>query len=261
MHGPAQSNSDLANFFRSHSKTSKLTKSEFNYIDSLIFSQSSPTKNSLPIFPRATPLFNSKISSFSSTALKTSRKRLEIFEQDFKALQGSFPLNEEPSVCDEFPEIGESQKKLNSGTVDFRREVPDDSSVFNSSNLNSLLHDSKTSIHNSPPRQMTDAAKELMASINMNVDSESQNDEEDIQKSTIQAHVVNLPKFEFDIPAKKLPEFKFEISEDKPEQIADLKLAQTEYKFDFNLSDFEENKSLEPSLQFKLPEFYFEINQ
>lgn len=256
MNGPAQSNSDLANFFRSHSKTSKLTKSEFNYIDSLIFSQSSPTKNSLPIFPRATPLFNSKISSFSSTALRTSRKRLEIFEHDVKSSQSSFSLTDEPS---EFPGIEEPQKKLNGGTKDFRRDVADASSVFNGSNLNGLFYETKTSIHNSPPRQMTDAAKELMASINMNVDLETQNYEEDIQKST-KSHIANLPKFEFDIPAKKLPEFKFEISEDKPEKIAEVKFTQTDYKFDFNLSDFEEHKSLEPSLQFKLPEFNFEIN-
>lgn len=255
MNGPSQSNFELADFFRSHSKASKLSKEEFSYVDGLIFSHTSPTKKILSLFPRATPLqmgketpfLNSRTNSFSSTVLRTSRKRLEIFDKEFELSKQPFVLNEEPVTI-----LGKQQRYTDE-MMEVSTENPDKNpkletiNVFNSTN------------YRSPPRQMTDAAKELMASINMNVDLGSEN-EEDISKPIHQPQITNLPKFEFDIPGKKLPEFHFDISESIPEKTTSVKPEQTKYKFDFIISDFAKSKPLEPTLETKLPNFYFKID-
>lgn len=259
MNGLSVSNSELAKFFRSHLKASKLTKEEFNYIDGLIFSHTSPKKKSLLLFPRATPLqagretplFNSRTSSLSSTALRTSRKRLEIFDKEFETSKTSFALHEEPTINPE------THKRQNDELMEIFKETPDKipklENIIEINNFNST----ETLNNSSTPRQMTDAAKELMASINMNFDSNLEKFEEVISKTTHQTYATNLPKFLFEIPAKKLPEFHFDISEDKHEKIVNDR---PEYKFDFEMSEFEENKQLEPSLESKLPNYYFKID-
>lgn len=253
MNGPSQSNFELADFFRSHSKALKLSKEEFAYVDSLIFSHASPNKRILPFFPRATPLktekktpfLNSKTTSFSSSALKTSRKKLEIFDKEFELSTQSFALSEEPAT---FLEI---EKRYNDEVMEVFTE-----NVDKVPKIESVSEYNSTSYY-SPSRQMTDAAKELMASINMNVDLVSRNDKY-ISESINQSQSKNLPKFEFGIPSKKLPEFHFDISDSVPKK--SLKLEQTGYKFDFIISDFSESKPLEPILESKLPNFYFKID-
>lgn len=247
MNGSSQLNFELANFFRCHSKLSKLNKEEFSYANSLIFPHASPTKKNLPLFPRATPLqmaretplLNSKNNSFSSTILRTSRKRLEIFDKEFES------SNEQPVT------ILEKHQRHNDELMEICTENADKISKLEKVNA------FKSSTYHSPTRQMTDAAKELMASINMDVDEGSINDE-DLSKN--QSHVSNFPKFEFEISGTKLPEFHFDISENIPEKSNSVKLGRTEYKFDFSISDFAESNPLEPSLESKLPNFYFKID-
>lgn len=255
MNEHSQSNFKLVNFFRSHSKVSKLSKEEFAYVDGLIFSHTSPTKNILSLFPRATPLqmgketpfSSSRINSFSSTVLRTSRKRLEIFDKEFELSKHSFVLSEEPVT------ILEKHQRCNDEMMEVCKETPDENPKLENSNVFNF-----TKIHSSP-RKMTDAAKELMASININVDLGDENGE-DISKLIHQPQITNLPKFEFEIPGKKLPEFHFDISESIPEKTAFVQPEQTKYNFDFVISDFAESKPLEPTLESKLPNFYFKID-
>ena len=255
MNGPSQSNFELASFFRSHSKVSKLTKEEFAYAESFIFPHPSPTKKFLPLFPRATPLqmgretplLNSRTTSFSSTILRTSRKRLEIFDKEFESSKSAFVINEELAT------ILEKHQRLYDESMEICTENADKIPKVENVNVFS------SSKYHSPTLQMTDAAKELMASINMNVDLESINDE-DLSKLTNQPHIKNLPESEFEISGKKLPEFYFDISGSIPEKTTSVKPDQTEYKFDFSISDFAESKPLEPKLESKLPSFYFKID-
>ena len=141
-------NIEVAKFLQQHAKNIKLTKEEYNYLDNLIFTHNSPTKKIIPLFPRATPLsFGStpsttfKQSYFPASALKTSRKRLEIFDQNLSSENNSTEL---------------AAKIVN---VDVADKILDELGR----NIN-VISDSSTKTF-SPPRQMTDAAKELMASI------------------------------------------------------------------------------------------------
>ena len=245
-------NAEMANFFRCHTKNTKLTNEESYFIDNLLFSRSSPTKKTIPLFPRATPVcketpfINSKYSSLSSTGLKSSRKRLEIFDKDLESFKPSFLLSEEipvPSdimdrirniVTDKFDETG----KIKS---------------FNDSNEHNPAENDNI---RSPPRQMTDAAKELMASINMNVYNAFPVPEPIEISSNIPKQNENIPSFEFKIPKSSLPEFYFDIS---PEKISKSVEKQPEFEFHFDISGYVPGSSTHVS-DSQLPKFHFKID-
>lgn len=232
-------NAEISNFFRAHSKNTKLTKDEHEYIDNLMFHRSSPAKKILPIFPRATPLIKetrfsaSNYSSASSTGLNLSRKRLEIFDNDlFRPL---FSLTDEPSsVCNP---TNDDQKN--------------DDIKMNFVNETNALFNTEEFISRSPPRQMTDAAKELMASLTMNNDSYSI-----FPNSSKESD--NIPSFEFQLPEKTLPEFTFDISIEKNIESIEK---DSEYIFDFEISGY--TASTDSATHFpdnQLPQFEFIID-
>lgn len=238
-------NAELANFFRCHTKNIKLTKEESEYIDNLLFSQSSPTKKTLPLFPRATPygketLFtSSKYPSLTSTGLKSSRKRLEIFDKDLESFKPSFSLSEEVPVT-------VSDNTMNIATLETVKNDP----VNN-------FHDHKVNeseIIRSPPRQMTDAAKELMASISMNVDDYPEPKE---IPSNIPKQTENLPSFEFKIPETSLPVFHFDISQEATRMPAEKR---PEFEFPFDISGYSRSASASMHVpDNELPKFHFKI--
>lgn len=226
----------MANFFRLHSKNTKLTNEESEYIDNLLFSKSSPTKKTLPLFPRATPygmdtpFTNSKYSSLSSTGLKSSRKRLEIFDKDLESFKPSFLLADEIAIS-------------SNATNEINNEI-----VSKETAKFSAHNPTESSTTRSPPRQMTDAAKELMANINMNVETYPKPQETPI-------HTEISPSFEFKIPERSLPEFHFDIFQDAGSKIADKR---PEFKFNFDISCYAPSSSSSTHVpDSQLPKFHF----
>ena len=239
-------NVEIANFFRCHSKNTKLTKEESEYIDNLLFTQSSPTKKTLPLFPRATPFgketpfTNSKYSSFSSTGLKSSKKRLEVFDKDLRTIKPSFSLAEEASISNIVP----FEKKTEINIDEITKNFPSDNFTYH--------NPTKSFISSSPPRQMTDAAKELMANISMNVDAYPEPQE---IISHLPKHIENPPSFEFKIPDSSLPEFCFDISLEKTGKVIEK---QSEFIFNFDISGYSHSSGSKTHISDReLPKFYF----
>lgn len=155
-------NIEVAKFLHHHAKNIKLTKNEYDYLDNLLFLRNSSTKKSMSLFSRATPLpfgstpstnFKQNQSYFSVSSLKTSKKRLEI--HDYHSISKKDLI--------EFEEVKES--------IEFNANLANklDKSSDDLAGNNYAINDSDTRTI-SPPRQMTDAAKELMASISINFD-------------------------------------------------------------------------------------------
>lgn len=229
-------NIEVAKFLQQHAKNIKLTKEEYNYLDNLIFTRNSPTKKSISLFPRATPLpFGStpsttfKQSYFPASALKTSRKRLEIFDYNL--------ISENYSI--------ESAKNVNVDVADKSfDELERNNHGISDRNTKTL----------SPPRQMTDAAKELMASISINFELPIDS-------------IENLTETNNDTISLKFPEnnSKFPIQKldfDKKEEIYcqnSEKIFGSSPKFDFNISEFEETDRISVPEQI-LPSFFFQID-
>lgn len=254
MYGPSQMNSELATFFRHHVKTAKLSKEEFDHIESMIFSRHSPSKKALPLFPRATPLtagretpFSSRYSSVSSSVLKSSRKTLEVYDYDIEDSK-SFLANHEKNMDDSNSKVFNLNESFNQNNNDMN-EGP----LYSTGELGK---DSEISVSTNTHRQITDAAKELMASMLMSVDEEI----ETVQLPSKKDEIANLPTFAFKIPESDLPKFHFDISEHKPAQNFTGPPNQLEYSFNFDLSDYEKSSELSPSSNIKLPEFIFKID-
>lgn len=252
MNGPTPTNAELANFFRFHTKNRKLSKEEFIHVESMLFSREILTTPSLPLFPRATPtsasasfsrehkLSSSKLSDFKQ---KNSRKNLDIIESGTE--------NSNPLFASVFGQI-----ESLSGFLDLKKDI----SADDSAKLKEI--DSKKIDEINTPRKMTDAAKELMASIQMNFDksAEEQEDEEMIQKTNHQALQNN---FEFSVSKKPLPEFQFNIFETEPKSsvsIPDHKFKNADHKFFFDLSVFKVEKSPYPSSNEALPQYTFKLD-
>jgi hypothetical protein len=231
-------NAEMANFFRSHSKSVKLSKVEFDKISNLLFSSNTPSKSKLPLFPRATPLtFGStpiisfEKSSLASSTLKTSKKRLDIL----------FESPKDNLISDKFP------MEFDFGT----RSVTDEPISSETSNLEVIDNFSenhtkrqiipKSSIDSS--RTMTNAAKELIESMKMNFESPDRSIKQDEKLSD------NVPVFEFKIEEKELPKFDFYIP--VPEE------TKTTHEFSFDISIFKE----EFVSQTNVPYFDFSIDE
>lgn len=253
MNGPTPSNAELANFFRCHSKNSKLSKEEFEHIDSLLFGRSFPlTAPPCGPFTWNPTSSTSKFSSTSDFTQRSSRKKLDFFESG--ELKVSKPLfNFETAPSEPFSLM---QKPVG---LEFFEKPREDDSVKITKVESNLADTSKT------PRKMTDAAKELMASIQMFVDASTDEQEDEVMNSNDQHQTI--PAFKFEIPVKKLPEFHFDISESKPEPVKPLfskeqpRKQQDEYKFEFDLSGFSESKQTTNNYSNAiLPHFNFELD-
>lgn len=248
---PQHVNSELASFFRRHSKTTKLSKEEYSYVDSLLFSQSSPTKNTLSAFPRVTPLtfsretpFTSRVQSASASVLRSSRKHLEIFDSAIKTSSPSFnnllsKINDEIEVTSESIDEQKSSVEIEENSVDKGVEIKNQE-------ISEISNGAET-------QEMTSAAKELLASISMNIDSDEK-EPNALMSSTIETKSSDL-KFE------KLPEFKFDLDVVlKPENAPKYQSPELpQYTFDFDLSLYPEDHKKENSFS-SLPTFEFKID-
>ena len=255
----------MASFFRNHAKNTKLTKEEFEIIDNMLFSLGSPTKKSLPLFPRATPLgfgtthsLNSKYHSFSSTIPRASRRRLEIFDQDTFISKPAFVPNEEPTNSSTMS--SKTLATVNKSSNWNNNEIFQDSDFLAGNKVENLeKQEFNDSIKpHSPPRQMTSAAKELMASISMNVDSVPDKVEYSIKDH---GQRISLPIFEFKIPENELlPEFPFDISDENNDTIISEVSKKLDYEFLFDISDYENGVSPKLISEKELPVFNFKID-
>lgn len=257
MNGPSPSNAELANFFRNHSKNSKLSKEESNYVENILFSRSSPATLPLSLFPRATPVstfswepksLSSTLPSVSEIMQRSSRKKLEL-----EVLETDLEISKSLFACeDDVP--AESISDFQG--LEYLDARYDDKSVKISKVDSNLSDASKI------PRKMTDAAKELMASIQMHLDS-STDEQKDDEMNPIENNQA-IPAFEFEIPAKKLPEFHFDISVAEPSKpifIAEQQPKEPEFKFHFDLSEFKASTKLYyQHSNTILPQFNFKLD-
>ena len=233
-------------------KNIKLTKEEFDHIDNLLFSRSNQSKKNVPLYPlvanmpfgRETPSLNSRFSSFSSAILRSSRKHLEVFDKDFESLKSSVVMNDielpSPSMLntkDNYDLMAQVHESV---------DVDEPKITISESEIPIILK--------SPPRKMTDAAKELIASININIGEASEIIQE-LPKNTMK-----LPVFDFKLPETKLPEFHFDIPVEKSKSLqpTDEPIQESKYLFDFDISGYKKSKNSYTCD--KLPKFNFEID-
>lgn len=170
MSGGAHCNAELVSFFKNHDQAVKLTAEELQYVESLLFSHSSPRQKHQPAFPRITPLAANRLAlssprvpPASAPNFKTSRKQLEVVDMDDgpreaphatpnRQFEFSFGLGASGQAADRVMETTADPLRANVPSLDTERTAVED-------NSKEKLSDTQ--------RPMTEAAKQLMASILM----------------------------------------------------------------------------------------------
>lgn len=255
MTGPTHLNSELAHFFRSHAKNMKLSKDEVEYIDNLLFSCRSPAHNTLSLFPlttalafeRETPSIISKYSSVPSTVLKSSRKRLDLVNDKSEFPKLSPSSNEEIANFRAFPTSFTNTVPVATNSTE-NLQIEDDQEKF--INIDKVIIESEVSLIKNPHRQMTNAAKELMASICWTTET--------IEESSKKTN--NLPVFEVQNPESNIPKFYFDTSEEKPNDKNIETIKPAEFLFHFDISEYNKSTNTKNHSYDQLPKFYFKID-
>lgn len=248
-------NSELSLFFRCHDKHKRLSDSEYVAVENLLFSQLSPTKQNISVFPRATPLkaIDSRLSSInelrgtiSSSSHKSSKKHLEVFvdtEPDtLIQIQHSFDADS-PKKSIQFS-FGLSQPSM-----PLESTFSDSSKSKHISHETSDLKVSESTDTHTIPQSMTNAARHLLETINSN--------NEKVDSSSLAHESRNdLPQFYFH--SSDTPEKFFSDPSNIDNQCTSKKLGISQHKqFSFDISDIEQKSSY--LVRNHLPRFEFEF--